>query len=116
MEKRCPFCNKRTVDDNFWIAGETGPCGPDTEMFYWRSNDEVPEVFDTSDERWVEIWNDVFMQYKKHEDGSITELPSKNVDTGMGVERVTAILEGKTDNYASSIWIPVIKINFSPAK
>lgn len=99
----------KTKDDNFWIAGETGPCGPDTEMFYWRSNDEVPEVFDTSDERWVEIWNDVFMQYKKHEDGSITELPSKNVDTGMGVERTTAILEGVNDNYLSSIWIDVIK-------
>ena len=100
----------RTVDDNFWIAGETGPCGPDSEMLYWRSNDPVPAKFDTEDERWVEIWNDVFMQYEKHEDGSITELPKKNVDTGMGVERTTAILEGKTDNYASSIWMPIINI------
>ena len=100
----------RTVEDNFWIAGETGPCGPDTEMFYFRSNDPVPDKFDPSDERWVEIWNDVFMQFEKHEDGSITELPNKNVDTGMGVERTTAILEGKTDNYASSIWTPIIKL------
>ena len=83
----------RTVDDNFWIAGETGPCGPDTEMFYWRSNEPVPEKFDPEDVRWVEIWNDVFMQYKKNSDGSIEELPKKNVDTGMGVERVTAVLE-----------------------
>ena len=98
----------KTETDNFWIAGETGPCGPDTEMFYWRSNDEIPEVFDTEDERWVEIWNDVFMQFEKHADGSVTELPKKNVDTGMGVERTTAILEGKLDNYESSIWKPVI--------
>ena len=100
----------QTVEDNFWIAGETGPCGSDSEMFYWRSEDEIPEVFDPEDDRWVEIWNDVFMQFEKHEDGSITELPKKNVDTGMGVERTVAILEGKTDNYASSIWTPIISL------
>ena len=100
----------RTVEDNFWIAGETGPCGSDTEMFYWRSNDPIPEKFDTEDERWVEIWNDVFMQFEKHEDGTITELPKKNVDTGMGVERTTAILEGVNDNYLSSVWTPIIKL------
>ena len=100
----------RTIDDNFWIAGESGPCGPDSEMFYWRSNDEIPEKFDTEDERWVEIWNDVFMQYNKSSDGTITELPKKNVDTGMGVERVTAILEGVNDNYESSIWKDVIEL------
>ena len=98
----------KTVDDNFWIAGETGPCGGDTEIFYFRSDDEIPEVFDPEDERWVEIWNNVFMQYEKHEDDSITELPKKNVDTGMGVERVTSILEGKLDNYESSIWSDII--------
>ncbi len=100
----------KTVDDNFWIAGETGPCGPDTEMFYWRSNDPIPESFDTEDERWVEIWNDVFMQFEKKADGTVVELPKKNVDTGMGVERTTAILEGVTDNYASSIWKDVIDL------
>ena len=100
----------KTVDDNFWIAGETGPCGPDSEMFYWRSNDPIPETFDTEDERWVEIWNDVFMQYNKDENGNITELPKKNVDTGMGVERTTAILEGVNDNYLSSIWSDVIDL------
>ncbi len=99
----------RTENDNFWIAGETGPCGPDTEMFYFRSDDEIPEKFDPEDERWVEIWNDVFMQYYKDENGKITELPKKNVDTGMGFERVTTILEGYKDNYMSSIWAPVIK-------
>jgi len=100
----------KTEEDNFWIAGETGPCGPDTEMFYFRSNDEIPEVFDPEDTRWVEIWNDVFMQYQKMEDGSVIELPKKNVDTGMGVERTTAILENVTDNYLSSIWRPVIQL------
>ena len=97
-----------TKNDNFWIAGETGPCGPDTEMFYFRSDEEIPDKFDPEDERWVEVWNDVFMQYEKHEDGSYTELPKKNVDTGMGVERMTSILEGKLDNYESSIWMPII--------
>ena len=100
----------RTVEDNFWIAGAAGPCGPDTEIFYFRSNDEIPENFDPEDERWVEIWNNVFMQYFKDEDGNVTELPKKNVDTGMGVERVTAILEGVNDNYKSSIWNDVIDL------
>lgn len=98
----------RTSEDNFWIAGATGPCGTDTEIFYFRSNDEIPTSFDPEDDRWVEIWNNVFMQYNKHEDGTITELPKKNVDTGMGVERVTAVLEGVNDNYLSSIWKDVI--------
>ena len=100
----------QTVEDNFWIAGETGPCGSDTEMFYFRSNDEVPEVFDPEDNRWVEIWNDVFMQFEKHADGTITELPKKNVDTGMGVERAVSVLEGVNDNYLSSIWKDVIDL------
>ncbi len=92
------------VDDNFWIAGESGPCGGDTEIFYWRSLDPVPDFFDPEDNRWVEIWNNVFMQYHKSVDGIVTELPKKNVDTGMGVERVVAILEGVDDNYQTSIW------------
>jgi alanyl-tRNA synthetase len=100
----------RTTEDNFWIAGETGPCGTDTEMFYFRSNDPVPEVFDPEDTRWVEIWNDVFMQFNKAADGTITELPKKNVDTGMGVERATSVLEGVNDNYLSSIWKDVIDL------
>ena len=99
----------KTKDDNFWIAGEAGPCGPDSEMFYFRSDDEIPEVFDPEDDRWVEIWNDVFMEFYKDENGVISELPKKNVDTGMGVERTTAILEGVNDNYTSSIWKDVIE-------
>ena len=98
-----------TLEDNWWPNFElTGLCGPDTEIFFWRSEDEVPERFDPEDERWVEIWNNVFMQYMHKEDGTFEELPSKNVDTGMGMERTTAILEGLTDNYMSSIWKDVI--------
>jgi len=97
------------ASNNFWIAGESGPCGGDTEIFYWRSNDPVPQVFDPEDERWVEIWNNVFMEYYKAPDGTVTELPKKNVDTGMGLERVVAVLEGVDDNYLSSVWIDIIK-------
>lgn len=100
----------KTIDDNFWIAGESGPCGPDTEMFYFRSDDEIPEVFDPEDDRWVEFWNDVFMEFYKDSEGNISELPKKNVDTGMGVERTVAILEGVDDNYKSSIWKEVIDL------
>ena len=100
----------RTVDDNFWIAGEVGPCGSDTEIFYFRSNDDIPEEFDPEDDRWVEIWNNVFMEFYKDENGKITSLSQKNVDTGMGVERTTAILEGVNDNYLSSIWKDVIDL------
>ena len=96
------------VEDNFWIAGESGPCGGDTEIFYFRSNDEIPKHFDPKDDRWVEIWNNVFMEFYKDESGKITELKQKNVDTGMGLERVVAVLEGVEDNYASSIWKEII--------
>ena len=106
----------RTVEDNFWIAGPTGPCGPDTEIFYFRSNDEIPELFDPEDDRWVEIWNNVFMEFYKDENGNVTELPKKNVDTGMGYERATAVLEGVLDNYTSSVWKDVIDLISDIAK
>lgn len=97
-------------DDNWWPNMENkGPCGPDTEIFYWRSSKPVPESFDTNDDNWVEIWNNVFMQYNHEDDDTFTPLKNKNVDTGLGVERVTAILEGYTDNYQSSIWREVIQ-------
>ncbi len=99
-----------TVEDNFWIASDTGPCGSDTEIFYFRSEDEIPAYFDPEDERWVEIWNNVFMEFYKDKEGVITSLPKKNVDTGMGVERTTAILEGVNDNYLSSLWKDVISL------
>ena len=97
-------------DDNWWPNMElTGPCGPDTEIFYWRSNEEVPSDFDPENDNWVEIWNNVFMQYNHKPDGTFEPLKNKNVDTGMGVERVVAVLEGQTDNYKSSIWTDLIK-------
>ncbi len=97
-------------DNNWWPNMDMiGPCGPDTEIFYFRSNDKVPDKFDPNDNRWVEIWNNVFMQYNHNEDGSFSELPKKNVDTGMGLERVVAVLEGVDDNYKSSIWKNIIK-------
>ena len=97
-------------ENNWWPNMElTGPCGPDTEIFYWRSSSPVPEKFDPDDETWVEIWNNVFMQYNHEPDGTFTPLKNKNVDTGLGVERVTTILEGETDNYKSSIWKDVIR-------
>jgi len=97
------------LNDNFWIAGETGPCGSDTEIFYFRSDDEIPEKFDPEDDRWVEIWNNVFMEFYKDEKGNYTPLKNKNVDTGMGYERVVAVLENVDDNYKSSVWTDVIK-------
>lgn len=96
------------ASNNFWIAGESGPCGGDTEIFYFRSNDEIPEKFDPDDDRWVEIWNNVFMEFYKDKEGNVTELPKKNVDTGMGLERVAAVLEGVDDNYKSSVWKDII--------
>jgi len=118
-------------EDNWWgPVGKTGPCGPDTEMFYWRSKKPVPEEFnpnrstlategkDWEEEKkdwgeeshnWVEIWNDVFMEYEKTEKGKFIPLKQKNVDTGMGVERTIAILNGFEDNYLTDLWQPIIK-------
>ena len=97
-------------EHNWWPNMELlGPCGPDTEIFYWRSEEPVPEKFDEEDENWVEIWNNVFMQYNHEQNGTFTPLKNQNVDTGLGVERVTAILEGLTDNYKSSVWREIIQ-------
>ena len=94
--------------DNWWgPAGTTGPCGPDTEMFYWTGPLPAPETFDPGDKRWVEIWNDVFMQYNKTADGKFEPLAQKNVDTGMGLERMTAILQGKASCYETEIFAPI---------
>jgi len=96
-------------EDNWWgPAGKTGPCGPDTEMFYWSGDEEAPEVYDPNDERWVEIWNDVFMQYLKKEDGSFEILEQQNVDTGMGLERVVAVLNGKKSAFQTELFSDVI--------
>ncbi len=93
---------------NWWgPAGQTGPCGPDTEMFYWVGLAPAPETFDPEDKNWVEIWNDVFMQYNKTADGKFEPLLQTNVDTGMGLERVTAVLQGKRSCYETELFIPL---------
>lgn len=97
-------------DENWWgPAGKTGPCGPDTEMFYWTGEESAPVEFDPEDDLWVEIWNDVFMEYNKTAGGKFEPLKSKNVDTGMGLERVAAILQGKDNVFATELFTPIIK-------
>ena len=94
--------------DNWWgPAGTTGPCGPDTEMFYWTGSKPAPETFDPSNKLWVEIWNDVFMQYNKTADGTFEPLSQRNVDTGMGLERITAVLQGKASCYETEIFASI---------
>ncbi len=98
-------------ENNWWgPAGETGPCGPDTEIFYWIDNElEVSKKFNAKDSRWVEIWNNVFMEYEKIKNGKFTSLKQKNVDTGMGVERTLAVLNNFTDNYLIEVWKPIME-------
>ncbi|ASM35680.1 alanyl-tRNA synthetase [Campylobacter sputorum subsp. bubulus] len=97
--------------DNFWAMGETGPCGPCSEIFY----DQGREHFNTSEDymggdgdRFLEIWNLVFMQFERSSDGSLKPLPKPSIDTGMGLERITAIKEGVFSNYDTSIFMPII--------
>jgi len=97
-------------ENNWWgPPGITGPCGTDTEMFYWTGEAKAPQVFDPKDNRWVEIWNDVLIQYFKNDQGKYEKLVQNNIDTGMGVERTTAILSGFSDNYLTDIWQPIIQ-------
>jgi len=106
-KERIAFLPKKA---NWWgPAGQTGPCGPDTEMFFWTGDGDAPERFDPDDSRWVEIWNDVFMQYFKNKDGSYKELEQKNVDTGMGFERVLAILNGVKTPFETELFIDAVE-------
>jgi alanyl-tRNA synthetase len=103
--------------DNWWgPAGATGPCGPDTEMFY-DMNPTGPsgEMPHTHPNRFWEVWNDVFMQYEKQADGRYMPLTQKNVDTGLGLERVTAILEGVSSLYETELFLPIIEAILSLA-
>lgn len=96
--------------ENWWgPAGQTGPCGPDTEMFYDVEGGDIKEGEDpsTADQRFVEIWNDVFMQYYKKEDGTYEPLKQKNVDTGMGLERIAAIMQGVKSHYETDHFQPM---------
>ena len=94
------------TNDNFWMMGPTGPCGPCSEIFY-DHGDHIwggpPGSPDEDGDRFVEIWNLVFMQYEQFEDGSRTALPNQSIDTGMGIERVAALLQGTNDNYATDL-------------
>ena len=89
--------------DNWWSAGDTGPCGPCTEIFYDFGSDISNE-----DDRWVEIWNDVFMQFDRDANGNLTPLPKQNVDTGGGLERWAALLQNKVDNFDTDLFVNLI--------
>jgi alanyl-tRNA synthetase len=101
-ENRISFLPK---EKNWWIAGVTGPCGPDTEMHYWIDDGHpAPSAYDVNEPRWVEIWNDVFMQFQKQEDGSLIPLKNPNVDTGMGLERVLTVMNGQKSVYDTDLF------------
>lgn len=90
------------TNDNFWSMGDTGPCGPCSEIFYDHGDHiwgGVPGSPEEDGDRWIEIWNLVFMQFERHADGRQTSLPKPSIDTGMGLERVAAVLQGVHDNY-----------------
>lgn len=95
--------------NNWWgPAGQTGPCGPDTEMFYWVGTGEPCGNPKTHDKEWMEIWNDVFMQYNKTKDGTFEPLKQQNVDTGMGLERTAAVLQGVASAYDTDRLKPIL--------
>lgn len=98
------------ASDNWWAAGPTGPCGPDTEIFYWVGKGLPPAGSNkgTDSENWMEIWNNVFMQYNRVDEKTLVPLPKKNVDTGMGLERTNCILQGKTSVYLTEVFQPII--------
>jgi len=98
-------------EDNWWgPAGETGPCGPCTEQFYWKpDNKPAPKKFNPNDPNWVEIGNDVLMQYNKDQKGNYNKASQQNIDFGGGVERTLAVLNNLDDNYQTTLFQPIIK-------
>lgn len=99
------------ASDNWWAAGSVGPCGPDTEIFFWVGKGLPPKGSNkgTDSENWLEIWNNVFMEYNRVDEKTLVKLPKQNVDTGMGLERTTTILQGKTSVYLTEIFQPIIQ-------
>ena len=99
------------ASDNWWAAGPTGPCGPDTEIFYWVGEGLPPVGSNkgTDPANWMEIWNNVFMQFNRKDEKTLEPLPKQNVDTGMGLERTNCILQGKTSVYLTEVFEPIIK-------
>jgi len=99
--------------DNFWAMGDTGPCGPCSEMHYDFGKSPLPDHGDCdptcSCGRWVEVWNLVFMQYNRDTEGVMKPLPSPSIDTGMGFERITTIMQGKTSNYDTDLFQPLLR-------
>jgi len=100
-----------TSKENWWgPAGKTGPCGPCTELFYWKLNDTpAPTKFDPEDDNWVEIWNDVLMEYNKDNKENYIKAKQQNIDNGRGLERMLAVVNGLEDLYLTEIWQPLIK-------
>ncbi len=107
-ESRIAFLGKK---DNWWPSGgkHPGPQGPDTEIFYWTGKESAPVAFDPQNNLWVEIWNNVFMEFNRTTDGAYQPLKQKNVDTGMGLERTAAVLQGKATIYETDLFIPLIE-------
>ncbi len=87
------------ADDNFWQMGDTGPCGRCSEIYYVRGTGSDPEI---------EIWNNVFMEFDADADGTLTPLPAPSIDTGMGLERITAVLQRKDSNYDTDLFTPLL--------
>lgn len=103
-----------SAKDNFWQMGDTGPCGPCSEIFYdlgieAAEEPGVDKPFPQDDQRYVEIWNLVFMQFDRSSDGTLTPLPKPSIDTGMGLERVAAVLQGVLSNFETDLFTPLIK-------
>ncbi|WP_051452029.1 alanine--tRNA ligase-related protein [Actinospica robiniae] len=90
-------------EENWWSNGPTGPCGPDSEIFVW-TGDGIPSGTPTTDPRWVEIWNHVMMRYRRHDDGTLTPLPQRNIDTGLGLDRLATVLQGADSVYGCDIF------------
>jgi len=101
---------QRMGDENFWEMGDTGPCGPDSEIFYDRGEEYGAEGGPKfgGEERYVEIWNLVFMQYNRGADGALSELPRKNIDTGAGFERLLPVLQGHDSVFDTELFVPII--------